>query len=114
MSAPAGFKLFDVDDATGISTYHRFEDGVRHMFYEQDVEPILDTNKAERYNAKGKACERGRMGFKVASIPIIVQMKWLTEYGVDVYSPDPGQQKKVRELLNSREWMHLRQAELQL
>lgn len=112
MSAPAGFKLFDRDCLTGIDTYHKYEDGKRHMYYHQDVESILDDNKRERYNAKGKVCEKGRIGFKVATIPLVIQYKWLVEEGWDCMSPDPGCQKKLRQKLNDPEWVHLRCAEL--
>lgn len=112
MQAPSGFKLLDADPFTGINTYHKLEDGVRHLWSTQDVEPILEANKRERYSAKGRACEKGRIGFKVARIPINVQYKWLVEEGWDCMSSDPGCQAKLRQKLNDPEWVHLRCAEL--
>ena len=118
--APAGFKVFDHDDITGVTTFRRYNhnnggdtstvDYVTH----QDVESILDANKAEQFNAKGMATQKGRIGFKVASIPISVQYKWLTEEGWDCLSPDPDCQKKLRQKLNDPEWRYLRCAELVL
>lgn len=116
----ADFLPVDFDDSTGITTHVRFNrdsSGKRistDFLTTQDVEPILDANKREQFNAKGKACERGRMGFHAARVPMSIQLKWLVEHGVDLYSPDPDQQKKVRQLLNSNEYSHLRVAELQL
>jgi len=113
-----GFKPFDYDPFTGITTLRRFnyngggDKSTVDYLKTQDVEPILEANKRERYNAKGKACERGRLGFKVATIPINLQYKWLTEEGWDCLSPDPGCQKKLRQKLNDPEYMHLRCAEL--
>ena len=119
MAAPNGFKFDDYDPLTGIKTYRRFNYNAANpdastvdYFKEQDVEGILNANKNERYNAKGKVCEKDRLGFKVAEIPIIVQMKWLTEEGWDCLSSDPGCRKKLKEKLNSSEWRHLRCAEL--
>lgn len=112
------FRFFDFDPFTGIRTDVRFERDAKgnrlatQFLTTQDVEPILEANKRERYNAKGKATEKGRMGFKVASIPISVQYKWLTEEGWDCLSPDPDCQKKLRQKLNDPEWRHLRCAEL--
>ena len=119
MSRPAGFQFFSHDAPSGITTYRRFNysphgrstvDYVAH----QDVESILEANKAERWNAKGRVCERGRKGLKVARIPISVQYKWLTEEGWDCLSPDPDCQKKLTQKLNDPEWRHLRCAELVL
>lgn len=114
--APSGFSVFDHDDLTGITTFRRFNwnngtNSTTDYLIHQDCEPILEANKAERYNAKGKACERGRMGFKVARIPIVIQMKWLTEEGWDCLSPDPGCQAKLKQKLNDPEWSYLRCAE---
>ncbi len=115
--APSGLKVFDHDDVTGITTFRRFnwnggKNSTVDYVTQQDIEPILEANKREQYNAKGKACEKGRMGFKVASIPITLQYKWLTEEGWDCMSPDPGCQKKLKQKLNDPEYRYLRCAEI--
>jgi hypothetical protein len=119
VECPPGFEPFLFDPLTGIHTFRRYNhngSGEATVDYVriQDVEPILEANKAERYNAKGRACEKDRIGFKVASIPIMVQYKWLIEEGWDCMSPDPDCQKKLRQKLNDPEWRHLRCAELVL
>jgi hypothetical protein len=42
----------------------------------------------------------------VASIPTVVQLKWLTEYGVDLTNKD--HMPAVKRLLNSDEWRYLK------
>jgi hypothetical protein len=119
--APAGFRLFDHEAESGITTFRRFNYNERNpdqstsdYVTHQDVEPILEANKREKFNAKGKVCEKDRIGFKVARIPITIQYKWLVEEGWDCLSSDPDCQKKLRQKLNDPEWCHLRVAELVL
>jgi len=117
MQAPAGFKLFDHDAPSGITTFRRYnhnsnsKDTVDYVT-KQDVTEILEDNKAAQWDARGKVTERGRYGLKVASIPITVRYKWLTEEGWDCLSSDPGCKKKLRQKLNDPEWRYLRRAEL--
>lgn len=103
-------RLFDYDPMTGVTEY--FEDlggdefAIRTV---QDCEPIIEMNKAKQsagrdYYAKDKDM------WRVASIPVGVQMKWLIEEGIDVLNQDhwPAVKKK----LNSNEWRYLRTAEV--
>jgi hypothetical protein len=80
----------------------------------QDVEPCLEANKAELAEASswrpyasvgGK--DRGMR--KVASIPNIVAEQWMRE-GINVFSREPDQLRKVAQKLNSNEYLHLRTA----
>jgi hypothetical protein len=48
--------------------------------------------------------------WKVASIPIGVQYKWLIHHGVDVMNRDHW--PKVKRLLNDPEWRYLKTAEI--
>lgn len=97
-------RLIDFDPNTGVSTFHDYDETDDRTFisYEQDVEPILDANKALQNEATG------RMGdmVRVASIPTTVQLKWLTEYGVDLMNKD--HMPAVKRLLNSNEWRYLK------
>lgn len=43
-----------------------------------------------------------------ASIPLIVQLKWLTEYGKENYPLKQGNEKLLFKLLNSPEWKYLK------
>lgn len=97
-------RLLDYDPFTGMTTWHSYDEteDKTYVSYEQDVEPILDRNKAAANDFTG------RMGdmVHVASIPSAVQLKWLVEYGVDVCNKD--HMPKVKQLLNSSDWRHLK------
>lgn len=72
----------------------------------QDVEGILERNKqAQRYYAENP--QRGEVR-EVAEIPMIIQYKFLKDHGVDVWSKEPSQRKKLRRLLDSNEYRYLR------
>lgn len=76
----------------------------------QDVEPILNANRAEMNEAptwRPYASRRGRNLRKVAEIPNIVVEKWLKE-GINIFSPDPEMQKKFRQKLNDYNYRYLR------
>lgn len=71
----------------------------------QDVQPILDANKADQtFNPSGYSPSRELK--HVARIPLVVAEKWLNDYGVDVLNPD--HKPAVRKLLNDRDWLFLR------
>ncbi len=88
---------------------HTIVDNVDGLAFKstQDVEPILDLNKA--------AFNDGTMGYtpsrdmrKIAEIPLVVAEKWRNELGVDVF--DKNHAPAVKRLLNDPEWLYLRTA----
>lgn len=97
-------RLLDYDPLTGMKTYHHYDDTEDKTFvsYEQDVEPIIDRNKAAANDATGPM---GDM-VHVASIPSSIQLKWLVEHGVDITNKD--HMPKVKRLLNDPEWRYLK------
>lgn len=103
-------RLFEYDPYRGIRIdWEDTEGGGFALHYTQDCEPILDSNKAKQ--AEGKAYyAQDRDMWRVASVPLIIQMKWITEHGVDVLNPD--HQEGVRRLLNSNEYKYLKTAEV--
>lgn len=98
-------RLIDHDPLTGISTiWHGSPDGNTFSIeHTQDVEPILNDNKVKRDHVElNKKSEM----WHAASIPAVVQMKWMVDYGVDVFNKDHAE--KVKKLLNDPEWKYLR------
>ena len=97
-------RLVEADPLTGLSTWHDHDEaaGTIAITYAQDVEPILDSNKAAANAAAGAL---GPL-VHVASIPASVQMTWLIEKGVDVLDPDHRQ--AVARLLDDPEWRYLK------
>lgn len=81
------------------------------VYREQDVEPYLDANKRAMHCAptwRPFAAKRNKTPLrKVAEIPNIVAEQWFRE-GINIFSPDPAMQKRVREKLDSNEYQHLR------
>jgi hypothetical protein len=71
----------------------------------QDVEPILDRNRALQ-NHGHNGWTKDRAFRHVAEIPLVVAEDWMKKYGVDVFNKDHG--PAVRRLLNSSEWSYLR------
>jgi len=101
-------KLLDHDKVTGVKTYHHYDyaSDVTYIEKVQDVEPILERNKALQ-NTEHQ--ERGikKCWWHTASIPNTVIEAWLKE-GVDLFSKDPAQQRLVRRMLNHPDWRYLR------
>jgi hypothetical protein len=85
-----------VDPMTGDLTVHRGE----------DVEPILEANKALFNEDDGYSPSREWR--RAASVPLALVEKWKNELGVDIFNPD--HLPKVRELLDSNEYRFLRTA----
>jgi hypothetical protein len=92
------------------TTYKMNSDGDLTVTTAQDVEPILELNKAQ-YNETVHKSPNGEM-WHAARIPPVVQLKWLLEDGIDVF--DPEHARKVAQKLNSSDWRHLRTGHFQL
>ena len=94
------------DGVTDIQTWVHWHDGKMTVENIQDVEPTLEHNKeAQKYYQEN--AQKGPIR-EVAEIPILVQYKWLKEYGLDCYSKDPADIRKMRRLLDSNEYAYLR------
>lgn len=99
-----GRRLLDYDPMTGLKTFHQYDETEDKtvVSYEQDCELLIDRNKAMQ------AENTGPMGdmVHVASVPMVIQMEWMTKYGVDINNKDhmPG----VKRLLNSADYRYLK------
>jgi hypothetical protein len=103
-------RLLSSDPLTGIEEWFHYDhmtDSV-HIETVQNVEPILDGNKGlqndDQYSKDGIKNEM----WHYASIPLVIQMKWLNEYGMDNWPLRPGNEKLLFRLLNSPEWRYLK------
>ena len=101
-------RILEYDPLTGITTKFDYfpETDTAVIEREQDVEVILDANKAiqndESISKKGIKDGWWHYG----QIPMIVIEKWMTELGVDVFNKD--HMKKVFWLLNQPEYRYLK------
>lgn len=103
-------RLLDYDELSGVSVYleGHGEDGFT-IHHTQDAEPILEQNKIKQSMGR-EYYARDKDMWRVASIPVGVQMEWLTKHGVDVYNQDHW--PKVKQLLNCSDWRWLKTAEI--
>lgn len=80
----------------------------------QDVEPLLDRNKAVANDRLKKV--DGDYSLPVATVPPVVMMHWLQTEGWWFYDAftDPDVEKKLNAKLNDPDWRHLRTSELRI
>ena len=74
----------------------------------QDTTPYLEANRRAFNEAPSWRPYSNVEGMReIADIPMIVVEQWMKE-GVNLFSTDREQRKKVRQKLNSNEFSHLR------
>lgn len=87
------------------STFHPNGDGTFTISRTQDVEPILDNNKALQNIPQDKKSDFRH----VASIPLVIIEKWISEEGRPVYSMDgPEFARMIRRKLADPDYKWLR------
>ena len=106
-------RLLDHDPVTGLTEWFDYDHITDTTIIEttQDVEPFLDQNKAKRDDP-----EYSRNGIKnemwhYATIPLVVQMRWLNEYGMKNWPMLPQNKKLLFRLLNDPQWKYLKATE---
>jgi hypothetical protein len=102
-------RLFDRDPSRRMNIWWEDTPDGFLLRYEQDVEPILDSNR-QKQNAGREYYASAGDYWKVASIPITVQYKWLIEDGIDVTNEDHW--PRVQRKLNDPDWRYLKTAEV--
>ena len=88
------------------------EDDNLHVKTVQDVQPILDLNKAQRNASPGKFDGIGDMAH-VARIPMVVVEDWINKYGINVMAPNADDKKRMMALLNG-EFKYLKTRDMKL
>lgn len=94
----------------GLITTMEIDGDKTNITKSQDIEGLLNFNKAKS-NHFGKKIYSDAYNH-VASIPAVLIAKWLTEEKLDIYNPDHAE--RLKQKLNSREYMYLRTSELHL
>lgn len=103
-------RLLSRDPETGLEEWFHYDQltGDVHIETRQDVEANLDWSKRlqndTEYSDKGIRQEM----WHYAHIPLIVQVRWLNEYGSQNWPMAPGNEKLLFRLLNSPEWKYLK------
>lgn len=101
-------RLLDADPVTGLMTFHEYDSLTDEttISYSADSTPVLELNKAMQNDA-----EFSKKGIKdgfwmYASIPVALQLKWLTEEKLDVYNPQHSD--RLSKKLNDPEYAYLK------
>lgn len=87
-----------------IKTKFHYDEMADRLYVErsQDVEAILDRNKAIANSHQAKRPHKGRYNQTynyVASIPMVIVEQWMKE-GINFFNPTPEDKKKIRQYLN--------------
>ena len=90
---------------TDIVRRHHYEDGKFIFEGVQDVEPILDRNKA----LQNEPNRRGETFRKIGSIPAIILERWIAEDGVNYLGLNKREfDRLIRRRLRDPDWRWLR------
>lgn len=112
-------RLLDWDAESRTAVWHHYDEASDTTAIEevQDIRPFIEGNLAIQRSGGDAAGlnDYSRQGIKdswwhVARIPTGVQMQWLKQYGVNIHlwGRCEWTTKKMKQLLNSREWAFLR------
>ena len=88
------------------------EDDNLHVKTVQDVQPILDLNKAQRNSGHGKFDGIGDI-IHVARVPMVVIEEWMNKYGINAMAPNDDEKKQIAALING-EYKHLKTRDMKL
>jgi hypothetical protein len=95
------------DGATGEeSIFHRYHDGTWAVETRADISDVLDANKEQQNHGARPGALQPQWGRHVARIPPLIVVKWLNEYGINIY--DPAHEKAMIRKLNDSEWRWLK------
>ena len=101
-------RLVDVDEMTGVRTWHEYDDLSDTTIIHTDqigVDEMLARNKVLQ-NAGSEHFKHDKEFWHAAHVPNSVIHKWFVEEGIDFYNPDHW--NAVKRKLNSSEYAFLR------
>jgi hypothetical protein len=113
-------RLIDYDPLTSMAVWHDYDEASdsTHIYEVQDIEPIVRENFRTQNHAGGHAMglnDYSRKGIKegwwhIARIPNATQLDWRVNHGVNIHlwGKCDWTTKKMKRLLNSREYQYLR------
>ena len=113
-------RLIDYDPWTLTSTWHDYDEASDTTYIQeiQDIQPIVDRNIAIQNHAGGHGRglnDYSRKGIKeswwhIANIPNATQLDWRVNHGIrlHLWGKCDWTTKKIKRLLNSREYEYLR------
>jgi hypothetical protein len=101
-------QLLDYDPIRGVSCFYEYKPATQEIVltHEQDVQAILDANKADANDSDKTARGIKNDWWKYASIPAIVEIEWMNKFGVDL--GNPHHKRKIFELLNHPDYKYLK------
>ncbi len=106
-------RLLDYNPITGESIRFNYDHANDQftVIHEQDCSAIIEDNKRAMIEADHRHQLKNDW-VHVARIPNVVAMNWMTELGVNIF--DRAHDRKVNQLLDSREWAFLKRTPLKL
>lgn len=107
-------RLFDHDPLSGITQwYEETDDGAGFRIYsEQDCAAILEENKRKRAAGRAYYAKDPDL-WKVASVPLILHLKWAEEQGIpggQMFGPEMAE--VCGKKLNDPDYRHLKTADI--
>jgi len=96
-----------IDPLSGVETFHDYDPltDITHIQQVQDVEPILEKNKAlANTDHSGDGIKNS--WWHCAPIPNVIISKWLNEDGIDFFNKDHWE--AVKRKLNVADYRYLR------
>ena len=100
---------FSKDPTSGMTTTYKDTPDGFELHTTHDAAAVVNLNKEKR-NAGREYYAQNKDMWKVASIPVGVQLKWMIEDGLDIYNPD--HKDRLKKKLNDPEWRYLKTAEV--
>ena len=107
-------KTISIDELTGLETIHHYDHttGYTHIEHRQDVSAVIERNK-EFHKTSYQHDGVKNNWVHAASIPEVIQIQWMREYGIkDIYSTEYW--PLIKRLLNSPEYRYLKTGTMKL